>query len=539
MEPGLRSYVLRRLGFAALMLVGVSMILFAIMRLAPGGPEAVLVGGEFSTEAAARIRQRLGLDRPLALQYATWAAAAVRGDLGRSFKTGDPVATLIADRLGPTLQLTGGALLFAVAVAVPLGVLAAVRRGTAWDTLGSAVSLFGVSFPSFWLGIMLILLFSEALPWLPPSGLAEYGREGDVLSRVRHAVLPTLTLGLIQMAAVMRFTRSSLLEALRQDYVRTARAKGLADGRVVWRHALRNALIPVVTVIGLSLPTLVGGAVLTETVFAWPGIGRLAVGAVAVAVMLAAGVLAPAVAPYSYSTQSLTQRLQPPGRTHWLGTDGFGRDVLSRVIWGSRVSLEIGFLATALSLVVGSTLGSVAGYFGGAADTAIMRAADVFLSVPALFLILIVVALFGASLANTALVIALVTWAPVGRIVRSECLSLRKRDFVHAAAALGAGHARILSRHLLANALPIVIVQASLLLGQTILIESGLSYLGLGARPPLPSWGNMVVEGRQFLASAWWIATFPGLAIFVTVLGFHLFGDGLRDASDPTLRGRL
>src|SRR2546425_2488993 len=262
------------------MLVGVTIILFAIMRVAPGGPEAVLVGGEFSTEAAARIRQRLGLDRPLALQYATWAAAAVRGDLGRSFKTGDPVATLIADRLGPTLQLTGGALLFAVAVAVPLGGLAAVRRGAAWDTLGSAVSLFGVSFPSFWLGIMLILLFSEALPWLPPSGLAEYGREGDVLSRVRHAVLPTLTLGLIQMAAVMRFTRSSLLEALRQDYVRTARAKGLADGRVVWRHALRNALIPVVTVIGLSLPTLVGGAVLTETVFAWPGIGRLAVGAV-------------------------------------------------------------------------------------------------------------------------------------------------------------------------------------------------------------------------------------------------------------------
>ena len=277
---GLRAYVLRRLGFAALMLVGVSMILFVIMRLAPGGPEAVLIGGEFSAEAAAQIRTRLGLDRPLALQYATWAGAALRGDLGRSFKTGDPVATLIADRLPPTLQLTGGALLFAILVAIPLGVLAAVRRGTAWDTLGSAVSLFGVSFPSFWLGIMLILLFSEALPWLPPSGLAEYGREGDLLSRLRHAVLPTLTLGLIQMAAVMRFTRSSLLEALRQDYVRTARAKGLADGRVVWRHALRNALIPVVTVIGLSLPTLVGGAVLTETVFAWPGIGRLAVGAV-------------------------------------------------------------------------------------------------------------------------------------------------------------------------------------------------------------------------------------------------------------------
>jgi len=280
MEPGLRTYVAKRIGFAVLMLVGVSITLFTIMRLAPGGPEAVLVGGEFSQEAAAQIRQRLGLDRPLVLQYASWAGAALRGDLGRSFKTGDAVTVLILDRLGPTLQLTGCALAVALVVAIPLGVLAAVRRGSIWDTLGSSVSLFGVSFPSFWLGIMLILLFSEVLGLLPASGLSEYGREGDVAARVRHLVLPTLTLGLIQMAAFMRFTRSSLLEVLRQDYVRTARAKGLSGTRVVWRHALRNALIPLITVVGLSLPTLAGGAVLTETVFAWPGIGRLAVGAV-------------------------------------------------------------------------------------------------------------------------------------------------------------------------------------------------------------------------------------------------------------------
>jgi len=280
MDAPLRAYLLKRLGFAVLMLVGVSMILFTFMRLAPGGPEAVLVGGEFSQEAAAQIRQRLGLDRPLLVQYLSWAAAACRGDLGRSFKTGDPVATLILDRLGPTLQLTGSALAFALVAAIPLGVLAAVRRGTIWDTLGSSLSLFGVSFPSFWLGIMLILIFSELFGLLPASGLSEYGRESDVLSRARHLILPTLTLGLIQMAAFMRFTRSSMLEALRQDYVRTVRAKGLSGRRVVWRHALRNALIPVVTVVGLSLPSLVGGAVLTETVFAWPGIGRLAVGAV-------------------------------------------------------------------------------------------------------------------------------------------------------------------------------------------------------------------------------------------------------------------
>ena len=262
------------------------------------------------------------------------------------------------------------------------------------------------------------------------------------------------------------------------------------------------------------------------------------VGAVVVVLMVATGALAPAIAPYSYSTQSLLQRLQAPSPAHWLGTDGYGRDVLTRVIWGSRVSLEIGFVATGLSILVGTLLGGAAGYFAGAADTGLMRAADVFLAVPSLFLILVVVALFGASVANTALVVGLVTWAPVARVVRGECLSLRAREFVDAARALGASHRRILARHLLVNASPVIVVQATLLLGQTILIESGLSYLGLGAQPPLPSWGNMVVEGRQFLASAWWIATFPGLAIFVTVLGFNLFGDGLRDALDPALRAR-
>jgi len=261
------------------------------------------------------------------------------------------------------------------------------------------------------------------------------------------------------------------------------------------------------------------------------------IGGAAVVLMLLTGVLAPLIAPHGYSNQSLLQRLQPPSAAHWLGTDGFGRDVLSRVIWGTRVSLQIGFLATALALLVGTALGSAAGYFGGAADTAIMRAADAFMAMPALFLILVVVALFGASLLNTALVISLVTWAQVARVVRAECLSLRGREFIDAAHALGAGHARILGRHLLLNAMPVIIVQATLLLGQTILIESALSYLGLGAQPPLPSWGNMVVEGRQFLASAWWIAAFPGLAIFLTVLGFNLFGDGLRDALDPALRG--
>ena len=259
-------------------------------------------------------------------------------------------------------------------------------------------------------------------------------------------------------------------------------------------------------------------------------------GGVVVAGMLAAGLLAPAVAPYSYSTQSLLQRLKPPTPTHWLGTDGFGRDILTRVIWGARVSLQIGFLATGLAILVGTAVGGIAGYFGAAVDTAIMRVADVFLSVPALFLILVVVALFGASLLNTALVIGLVTWAPVARIVRGECLSLRARDFVEAARALGASHGRILARHVLVNAVPGHHRPGHAPARPDDPHRVGPELSRPRRQPPLPSWGNMVVEGRQFLASAWWIATFPGLAIFVTVLGFNLFGDGLRDALDPALR---
>ena len=259
-------------------------------------------------------------------------------------------------------------------------------------------------------------------------------------------------------------------------------------------------------------------------------------GGIVVAAMLAAGLLAPVVAPYSYSAQSLLQRLKPPTVAHWLGTDGFGRDILTRVIWGARVSLEIGFLATGLAIAVGTAVGGAAGYFGGAVDTGIMRVADVFMSVPALFLILVVVALFGASLLNTAMVVGLVTWAPVARIVRGECLTLRARDFVEAARALGASHGRILGRHVLVNAVPAIIVQGTLLLGQTILIESGLSYLGLGVQPPTPTWGGMLADGRVYLSTAWWLATFPGLAILITVLGINLFGDGLRDTLDPRLK---
>ncbi len=257
------------------------------------------------------------------------------------------------------------------------------------------------------------------------------------------------------------------------------------------------------------------------------------VGAVVVLLIIMAAIFAPYVATHSYSRQSLRDRLSAPSIDNLLGTDGYGRDVFSRVVWGARISLQIGFGAAGLAVMIGVFLGSIAGYYGGFIDNIIMRFVDVMMCIPALFLTLTVIALFGASMTNTMLVIGLIYWTRTCRIVRGEFLSLRNREFAEAAKAIGGSDARIIIRHLLPNALAPIIVQATLFIAQAILIESGLSFLGLGAQPPMPSWGNMLTEGYKFLSMAWWIATFPGVAILLTVLAFNLLGDGLRDAFDP------
>jgi peptide/nickel transport system permease protein len=262
------------------MLVGVSAVVFLLIHIAPGGPEAALLGGDISREMAAQLRRSLGLDQPLPVQYVKWLGSALEGNLGISYLQGEPVARVIRAHLGATVQLAAGALVLAVLVAVPLGVVSAARANTWLDRTATGVALAGVSFPSFWLGILLILLFASALRWLPASGMTGTGLEGDAGDRFRHAILPTITLGATQMAAFLRFTRSSLLEALQQPFVAVSRAKGLGERSVLLRHAFRNALMPLITLLGLSVRVLVGGAVLTETVFGWPGIGRLAVDAV-------------------------------------------------------------------------------------------------------------------------------------------------------------------------------------------------------------------------------------------------------------------
>ncbi len=263
---------------------------------------------------------------------------------------------------------------------------------------------------------------------------------------------------------------------------------------------------------------------------------RLALaGAATVAAIFAVAASAHWLAPYDPAAIEVSAKLLPPSASHWLGTDQLGRDVFSRMLFGSRISLSVGFIAVAISLVIGIMVGAAAGFYGGAADAVLMRFVDIMMCFPAFFLILTVVALLGPNIVNVMVVIGITSWMGTARFVRAEFLSLRGRDFVTAARALGAGDARMIFRHMLPNSLAPVFVSATLDAATAILVEAGLSFLGFGVQPPAPSWGNILTEGRLYIFDAWWLTVFPGTAILLTVLGFNLFGEGLRDALDPRL----
>lgn len=258
-------YLLRRLAQSVGVVLGVSVVVFVLIRLIPGDPVDSLLPETAPAEQRVRLRQELGLDRPLPAQYILFLNRTVRGDLGQSLFFKRPVMSIILHALPNTLLLAGAALAFALAVAIPLGILAAVKRDTLWDYIGMALAIVGQSIPPFWLGLMLILLFGVTLQWLPTTGSGG----------PQYLVLPTITLGAYIMALSTRLVRSSMLDVLAEDYVRTARAKGLTERGLQVRHALPNLLIPLVTVIGLQLGALLGGAIITETVFAWPGVGTV------------------------------------------------------------------------------------------------------------------------------------------------------------------------------------------------------------------------------------------------------------------------
>jgi peptide/nickel transport system permease protein len=260
-------------------------------------------------------------------------------------------------------------------------------------------------------------------------------------------------------------------------------------------------------------------------------------GAVTVLFLICLSLLAPVISPYDPTTIDVYNVLSPPSTTHLLGTDELGRDLLSRIIWGSRVSLKVGFVAVGIALIIGSIIGAVAGFYGGKIDAILMRLVDIMLAFPTFFLILAVIAILEPSIFTIMAVIGITSWMDVARLVRAEFLSLRERDFVDAARAIGISNKRLMFKHILPNALSPVFVAATFGVAGAILIESGLSFLGLGVQPPDPSWGNILTSGKDNIEVAWWLSLFPGLAILVTVLSYNLVGEGLRDALDPRLWG--
>lgn len=273
------AYIIRRLLLMIPVALLVSVIIFTLLRLTPGDPVRTLLGEEPDPATIAAVRHEYGLDRPLPVQYLSWLGRLVQGDMGRSLRTRQPVREAILERLPATIELGFAALCFSLSIAIPVGILAAVKRNSGWDLFATGFTLLGVSLPNFFLGIILILVFALALRLVPPGGFVALDKGPG--ENLRRLILPAITLGTASLAVNMRLMRSSLLDTLSQDYIRVARAKGLGERRVIVRHALKNAFIPVLTVVGLQVGAVIEGAFITETLFIWPGVGRLAVDSIA------------------------------------------------------------------------------------------------------------------------------------------------------------------------------------------------------------------------------------------------------------------
>ena len=260
------------------------------------------------------------------------------------------------------------------------------------------------------------------------------------------------------------------------------------------------------------------------------------VGLVIVVLTIFLAIFADVIAPYSPYQQNITESLNPPSVQHWLGQDDLGRDILSRIIFGARISLLVGFITVSVSAILGSVIGAIAGYFGGWIDEVLMRITDILLAFPGILLAIAIMAILGPSLNNVIIALCIVGWKSYARLVRGEILKEKEKEYIQATKALGYSHFRIISFHLIPNTLNPVLVMATLGVASMIISEAGLSFLGLGTQPPIPSWGGMLSEGRQYLLQAYQLTTFPGLAIMILVLGFSFLGDALRDALDPYIK---
>ncbi len=599
------NFIIRRILVAFVLMFLISVISFFIITLTPGSPYPWGdLNPKISAAVKANFRKQFHLDDPLWKQYVNNMHDLFTGQLV-SIKDGRPVLTRIGETLPATLALNFTSIVISLSFGLVIGVWSA-RTARRWpDTALSIFTFALLALPSFWVSYLVIIWLTR---WFgtPILGTHSFGVDfpnafSEFLDYAWHLALPATILALGGIAMQSRYVRASMLESFSEDYIRTARAKGLDERTVSYKHALRNSLRPLITGIGLLLPALLGGSVIIEAIFAYPGIGRLGlpggdgarlpasrcaqfhyrrarargqphrrralrdrrstcpprmstgdlspgrrmirrffrdpVGNISFWVIVVFFVVALVFwifsvtgvnFPMNPDATNVSRKLMAPNAVNWLGTDNLGRDVLTRMLHGSYISLTVGFVAVAVSLLIGVVVGAVSGFFGGWIDNVLMRIVDSIMCFPTFFLILSAVAIVGPSLLNVIIVIGLVSWTGTARLVRAEFLTLRESQYVIAAKNLGQRAFPIIFRHILPNAAAPIFVTAVLGIPDAILTEAGLSYLGFGVQPPTPTWGNIIADGRSYILDAWWLILFPGLAIFFAALAFFLAGDALR-----------
>ncbi len=627
-------------------MLAVALIAFSLFRYV-GDPVLTMVGQDTTQEQREALRKQLGLSDPMLVQYGRFVAHAAVGEFGVSYKQRRPVIDMFIERAPATLELSLVAASLAVILGIFMGVYSGLNREGPLSRVFQAVSLVGISLPPFLVGILLIYLFAVILGWLPAQGRGQVVRLGwwttGLLtgSGIKSLILPSITLGLFQMTLIMRLVRSEMLEVLRTDYIKFARARGLTNRALHFGHALKNTLVPVITVTGLQIGQIIAYSIITETVFQWPGMGYMflqAVTSVDIPVMgtylvlvaalfvtinlivdclyylhrseaprgsfrdgrlggvmmrlvepilrrgrlfldgdifysfrkspvtlIAAGItavyllvalFAPLVAPhnaYDLSSLSLIDGLTPPvwyaegSANYLLGTDDQGRCILSTIIYGSRLSLAVGFAAVLFSGFLGVLLGLISGSAGGAIDALIMRVAEIQMTFPAILIALLVDGIFRGIMPVYALdelavyivifSIGVSSWPQYARTVRASTIVENNKEYVAAARVIGIHPAVIMFKHVLPNVMGPVLVIGTINLALAIILEATLSFLGVGIPPTQPSLGSMIRIGNDFLFSGdWWITVFPGAVLAVLVLAVNLLGDWMRDAFNPRLR---
>jgi len=684
------DYLLRKFSVALLTLAVVIVFNFLLFRILPGDPTRAMVSmGRMNANTAERMREQFGLDKPVWIdaeklrdgdlsgaldsQFTSYVSNLMRGNLGVSFVNKLEVSEILKDKVWKTVVLLFTGEIVAIFLGSTLGVIASWRRGSKID-LGILVGgLFTWSIPTFFFGIVLVLLARGILPTgmmvtvglKPEDGLVYW------MDVAKHLVLPTIALGIGFTSSYMMVMRSSIVEVLSEDYILTAKAKGLNNFQILRDHALKNAMLPMITLLALSLAYTVGGAIQVETVFSWPGLGRLIfdsvgkqdypvlqgaflliavsviganfladlvyslldprvkmasstggtrislrkailaipksllslaksvvgfpsalwnilqkmpktireiggwlkrlpmalwrfrkrlfdllktavqtfkqkpmalVGLLMLVFIIFAAVFAPLIVPYSREELATTRVsaadiLTPPDADHILGTDDAGKDVLSQLIYGARISLLVGFSASFMSLFIGTVVGMTAGYFGGRVDTLLMRLVDFLMVIPTLPLMLVIISFWGRGLDKIIMVIGLLYWTYMARLVRSQVISIKERHYVLRARALGASGFRIVSRHIFPQVLPLIIAQGVLDTSNAIIAESSLAFLGLGD-PTQVSWGMMLnfAFARAISQEAWWFLLPPGFAIVWVSLSLVLIGTALEEIFNPRIK---